>query len=282
MTRGAGNAVIAVRIRGATRNATLEILYEDDICFAVLKPAGLATQAPRGIDSLELQARALLEQRVAAAGAIDESGGEVYLGLPHRLDRAVSGVVLLAKTRRAARTISRQFERRQVRKIYWACLEGNVEPLSLASAAGSEPAAPTRQTWIDFLCKIPDEPLGKVVPPDYPGAQQAVLHYRVLGATPHGSWLEIELETGRMHQIRLQAASRGHPVLGDTLYGSRIAFGTTPIDDRHREIALHAREICFVQPDTHTQIAVVAPCPLTWNEFGLHGDVDRSREVVQG
>jgi len=124
MTRGAGNAVIAVRIRGATRNATLEILYEDDICFAVLKPAGLATQAPRGIDSLELQARALLEQRVAAAGAIDESGGEVYLGLPHRLDRAVSGVVLLAKTRRAARTISRQFERRQVRKIYWACLEG--------------------------------------------------------------------------------------------------------------------------------------------------------------
>ena len=229
--------------------AKLEILYEDDICLAVLKPAGLATQAPPGIDSLELQVRELLERRARAAAG---RGGEIYLGLPHRLDRAVSGVVLLAKTRRAARTISRQFERRQVRKIYWACVEGIVEPDSLASAAGSESAALARETWIDFLCKVPDQPRGEIVSPDHPGAQQAVLHYRVLGATPHGSWLEIELETGRMHQIRVQAASRGHPVLGDTLYGSRIVFGPTPMDERQREIALHAREISFVQPDTQT------------------------------
>jgi 23S rRNA-/tRNA-specific pseudouridylate synthase len=257
-----------------TEIAKLEILYEDDICVAVLKPAALATQAPRGIDSVELRVRALLGQRVAAAGFRDESSGETYLGLPHRLDRAVSGVVLFAKTRRAARTISRQFERRQVRKIYWACVEGRVDaaaaPLGLAGAAGSEPAALARDTWIDFLCKIPDQPRGEIVPPDHPGAQQAVLHYRVLGATPHGSWLEIELETGRMHQIRVQAASRGHPVLGDTLYGSRIAFGPQSPDERQQEIALHAREISFVQPDTQLQIIVVAPCPATWNELGLH------------
>jgi len=258
------------------------ILYEDDICLAVMKPPGLATQAPRGIDSVELQVRTLLEQRAAAAvssadGGGESSGetsGEVYLGLPHRLDRAVSGVVLLAKTRRAARTISRQFERRQVRKIYWACVEGtvvggNVEPLSLASAAGSEPAALARETWIDFQCKIADQPRAEIVLPDHPGAQQAVLHYRVLGATPHGSWLEIELETGRMHQIRLQAAARGHAVLGDALYGSRIAFGPPSADERAREIALHARQISFVHPDTQAEITVVAPCPPAWNELGL-------------
>lgn len=258
---------------GATRaiQPRLEILYEDAICLAVLKPAGLPTQAPRGIDSLELQVRTLLEQRATAA---QPSGtGEIYVGLPHRLDRAASGVVLMAKTRRAARTISRQFERRQVRKIYWACVEGVVanadKSVGLAGAAGSEPEAPARNTWTDFLCKVPDQPRSEIVSPEYPGAQQAILHCHVLGSTRSGSWLEIELETGRMHQIRVQAASRGHPVLGDILYGSRIAFGPPLADERLRAIALHAREISFLQPDTRAKITVVAPCPQVWNELGL-------------
>ncbi len=221
----------------------------------MLKPAGLATQAPREFDSLELRVRQLLAERAAAAG----SSGEIYLGLPHRLDRAVSGVVLLAKTRRAARTLSRQFERRQVRKLYWACVEGIVEP--------------SEGTWIDFVCKVPDQVRGEVVAPDHPGAQQAVLHYRTLGTTPHGSWLEVELETGRMHQIRLQAMARGHAVLGDTMYGSRIAFGPERTDEREREIALLARQITFVQSDSHAEITVVAPLAQTWSKLGLPCDV---------
>jgi 23S rRNA pseudouridine1911/1915/1917 synthase len=236
-------------------SANLKILYEDDLCVAVLKPARLATQAPRGIDSLEFRVRAALDFRAATAG----QGDDVYLGVPHRLDRAVSGVVLLAKTRRAARTISRQFARRQVRKIYWACFEGVVEP--------------SQGTWIDFLRKVPDQPRVEIVSPEQPGAQQAVLHYRVRGATRHGSWLEIELETGRMHQIRLQAAARGHPVIGDALYGSRIEFGPRLAEEREREIALLAREISFVQPDTHAQITVVAPCPRQLCELGLPEEV---------
>jgi 23S rRNA pseudouridine1911/1915/1917 synthase len=229
----------------------LDILYEDDICLAVLKPAGLATQAPREFDSLELRVRQLLAERAAASG----ESGEIYLGLPHRLDRAVSGVVLLAKTRRAARTLSRQFERRQVRKLYWACVEGIVEP-----SAG---------TWIDFVCKVPDQARGEVIAPDHPGAQRAVLHYRAVGTTPHGSWLEVELETGRMHQIRLQAMARGHAVLGDAFYGSPVAFGPERTDEREREIALLARQIGFVQPDSHAEITVVAPRPESWSELGL-------------
>src|SRR5882724_6090698 len=103
----------------------LEILFEDSSCLAVLKPAGLSTQAPRAIDSLERRVRDWLTEQAGSGGA---AAGDIYLGIPHRLDRPVSGVILFAKTRRAARVISRQFERRQVRKLYWTCVEGAVEP----------------------------------------------------------------------------------------------------------------------------------------------------------
>ena len=88
--------------------------------------------------------------------------------------------------------------------------------------------------------------------------------YRVRGETPHGSWLEIELGTGRMHQIRLQAAMRGHPVLGDALYGARSTFGPDREDPRDRAIALHARELHFAHPMTKEPVSVVAPLPAGW------------------
>lgn len=225
----------------------LEILYEGQACLAVLKPAGLATQSAPGIDSLEVLVRAFLDQR-----AVEEREQRVkYLTALHRLDRAVSGVVLMARTRRAARIISQQFERRQVQKIYWACVEGRVEP--------------GENTWIDFMRKIPDQPRSEIVSADDAGAQRAVLHYRTVSFTPNGSLLKIELETGRMHQIRLQAASRGHPILGDVMYGSRIAFGQPAIDERERQIALHGREISFVLPLDHQRVSVVAPVPPSWS-----------------
>src|SRR5262249_23122264 len=155
----------------------------------------------------------------------------VYLGLPHRLDRPVSGVIVLAKTKKGARKISKQFERRKVGKLYWAAVEGFVEP-----AAGM---------WTDYLRKIPGEARVEIVAQDHPEAQHAMLRFRKLGDTPHGSWLELEPETGRMHQIRVQAASRGWPVLGDAQYGSQIAFGPPDEDPRKRAIALHARTLSF-------------------------------------
>jgi 23S rRNA pseudouridine1911/1915/1917 synthase len=238
----------------------LEILFEDDHCLVINKPPGLSTQAPRGIDSLELQVRAILQSRVNADmiyWQCDPSGQapEVYLGLPHRLDRPVSGVIVLAKTKKGARKISKQFERRSVKKLYWAAVAGIVEP-----AAG---------TWIDWLRKIPDQAHVETVAENHPGGQRAVLHYRTLGHTPHGSWLEIELETGRMHQLRVQTSQRGHSVLGDAQYGSKIAFGPQIEDLRQRAIALHARQLSFMQAISQEQLTFTAGVSAAWRELGI-------------
>ncbi len=100
-------------------------------------------------------------------------------------------------------------------------------------------------------------------------AQEAILRYRTLGFHGAGSWLEIELETGRTHQIRAQAASRGHAVLGDAHYGSRLPFGPETTDERQRPIALHARSLAFFHPTTQTEVALEAPLPPVWETLGL-------------
>lgn len=220
-----------------------DILFEDDALLVVGKPAGIATQAPPGIESLERRIKRYLAL---------EPGGEqnVYLGIPHRLDRPVSGVMVFAKTHRVARNLARQFERRRVKKIYWACVQGTVEPAS--------------GTWTDYLCKIYGQPKTKVVDSTDPNAQHAVLHYRVIGWHRHGSWLEIELETGRTHQVRVQTSSRGHPVVGDAHYGCELPFGPPTDDERLRPIALHARSLTVMHTITRQEMTFEAPTPDTW------------------
>jgi 23S rRNA pseudouridine1911/1915/1917 synthase len=223
----------------------IEILYENGPCLVVCKPFGLLTQAPPGIDSLESRIKEFLRQR-------EGKTGNLYLGVPHRLDRPASGAMVFARHSRAARRLAEQFEGRLVHKVYWACVEGHVE-----SAEG---------TWTDLMRKIPDQPRAEIVPDGHPDARLAVLHYRLVAAGPWGSWLEIELETGRMHQIRLQAASRGHPLLGDAMYGSTIAFGPQFDDWRLRAIALHARSLSFRHPMTRAPVGVTAPAPEPWKD----------------
>lgn len=225
-----------------------DILYEQGPCLAVLKPGGLLTQAPPAIDSLELRVKQFIKLR-------DDKPGRVYLGVPHRLDRPVSGVLVLAKHVRAARRLCDQFQDRSVRKTYWAYVAGTME-----SDTG---------TWIDYVRKVPDEPRAEVAAADHPDARQAVLHYRVLRRDECGTWLEIELETGRMHQIRLQAGSRGFPIFGDTQYGSSERFGPETQDDRARWIALHARSLEFLHPMTREPVSITAPLPVWWDAFGL-------------
>ncbi|HWB10626.1 MAG TPA: RluA family pseudouridine synthase [Pirellulales bacterium] len=224
----------------------VEILYQSPACLVVMKPAGLATQAPAQFDSLERRLRTWL-------GRFPSPHGHIYLGVPHRLDRPVSGAIVFALRRRAAFKLSRQFERREVKKVYWACVEGQVEP-----ADG---------TWADTMRKVYGHPRAELVPADHPDAQKAVLHYRTLELTPFGSLLEIELETGRTHQIRVQASSRGHPVLGDAFYGGRVPFGVQHADERLRAIALHARKLSFTDPAGKNEITVVAPLPDDWRGF---------------
>ncbi len=225
-----------------------EILYEDGPCLAVCKPPGLPTQAPPGIDSLELRVKAYLKQR-------DNPPHDVYLGVPHRLDRPASGAIVLAARRRAAQKLSKQFERREVKKLYWAFVEGRPDPPS--------------GTWQDYVRKIYGRPQAEVVPAEHPDARLAVLHYRTVRSTASGTLLEIELETGRTHQIRLQAASRGHPVLGDFQYGSTVPFGPQHADERLRAIALHARSLGFCHPTSKQWIAVTAPAPEIWTTLSI-------------
>jgi 23S rRNA-/tRNA-specific pseudouridylate synthase len=165
--------------------------------------------------------------------------------------------MLFATRRRAGHKLSLQFERREVRKIYWACVEGRVEP-----AEG---------TWTDHLRKIQGQPRAELVGAEDPQGRTAVLHYRTLAATRWGSWLEIELETGRTHQIRVQAAARGHAVLGDAFYGGRVAFGEQHADERLRAIALHGRGLTFRDPTNNEPVTVAAPVSDDWKALELPG-----------
>lgn len=209
----------------------------------VCKPAGVATQAPPGIDSLEVRIKTFLARR---SGMPER----VYLGVPHRLDRPASGAMVFGTNRRATQRLSKQFEHRQVKKVYWACVAGTPEPAS--------------GTWQDHVRKVYGHPLAEVVATDHPDARLAVLHYRTLAVADWGSWLEIELETGRTHQVRIQAASRGHPLLGDLQYGSAVPFGPQHEDKRLRAIALHARSLEFRHPMSKQPVSVVAPIPEYW------------------
>ena len=233
-----------------------DILHEDAACLVVAKPGGLLTQAPLGIDSLEVRIKKFLRER-------DQPEGDVYLGVPHRLDRPVSGVLVFAKTRKGARKISEQFERRRVEKTYWALVQGDVQP--------------DGGTWTDYLKKVEGDPRSVVTSNNDPAGQIAILHYAVVkrwsdphpGPLPEGegierTLLEIRLETGRTHQIRIQCASRGHALLGDEMYRSPHHFGPPTDDERQRMVALHARSLSFWNPLSREVLTCVAPLPEYW------------------
>lgn len=223
-----------------------EILYEAREVLVINKPAGILVQGPPGVPSLVELVRDFLAMR-------SPPGAGVYLGVPHRLDRPVTGAILFTRHTRATRRITEQFESRAIRKLYWAVVEGTVSP-------------PVGE-WRDHMRKIPDVPQAEIVPENHPDARLAVLRYRLIHQWDGLSWLEIELETGRMHQIRVQAASRGHPVVGDWQYGARRRVGPQHPDPRFCPIALHARELHFLHPMTFEPIDITAPLPRFWEEL---------------
>jgi len=250
----------------------MRIIRESAGVIAVWKPAGIATQAPPGIPSAEAWLRARLH------------GGDPrgYVGVPHRLDRGVSGVVLFAATPRAARKLSRQFERRQIRKTYLAVVAAtprgaaHAEELArgaVGTACAAGPPAghgPAGTRWHDFLVKVPDEPRARIATADEPQAREAVTFARLVRRVAEDSLLlELEPVTGRMHQLRLQAATRGLPMLGDDLYGGPVVpWGegeppavAGPGDER---IALHAVRIAYADPDAGDAVVVEAPLPDSW------------------
>jgi 23S rRNA pseudouridine1911/1915/1917 synthase len=218
----------------------LDILYEDNHLLAVAKPGGLLAQGDRTGDPTALDlARAYVK---ASRG----KPGNVFLGLVHRLDRPVSGVLLFARTSKAAGRLARAFAEREVEKTYLAVvvgeprqdegtLTGYIERAHLRSRLATRPT---------------------------PDAREATLSYRVLERRAQGALLVVVPETGRHHQIRLQLGSEGMPIAGDLKYGAPEALPD-------RTIALHAVALRVPHPVRDERVDIVATPPATppWSSF---------------
>jgi 23S rRNA pseudouridine1911/1915/1917 synthase len=228
--------------------AALEILFEDNHLLAVSKPAPLLTQGvPAGVPTLEAMVKDYLREKY-------QKRGNVYLGIPHRLDRPVSGVIVFARNTKAARRLAEQFQTHEVRKVYRALVE--------AAPDGELP--PAEGHWIDWLLKLPEQARTERVEAGTPGAKRASLRFRRLDVAADGALLEIEPETGRMHQIRVQTATRGWPVRGDVTYGARLPFGPPAELPRDRIIALHAWSLTLLHPIRYEPMTLTAPLPESW------------------
>lgn len=230
----------------------LEILLEDGPVFVVNKPAGLLTLGGKtGVPTLERQVKADLKARF-------EKPGNVYLGIPHRLDRPVSGVIVFARNSKVAARLAEQFRERQVRKIYWAFVEPAPDPPD--------------GVLVHWLVKETDRAHVHTADPRARGAREARLCYRTLERSGPGALLEIELETGRMHQIRVQLADQGWHIVGDSQYGATrplVALASAAADDRGGPIALHAQSLTFLHPIRYDAVTVTAPLPQNWRTLEL-------------
>lgn len=204
-------------------------LHEDNHVLAINKPTGLLTQSAQAGDEncLDL-AREYIRERY-------DKPGRVYLGLVHRLDRNVSGVVVFARTSKAASRLSRSFAERRVEKHYLAVVEGEaLEEACLQHRLG--PRAEGRG-----VCQRPD-------------GKEARLRYRCLARSGGRSWLEVRLETGRKHQIRAQLSLAGLPLVGDPLYGTPERSVGRP--------ALHSWWLALQHPiGERGELVMTAPVP---------------------
>jgi 23S rRNA pseudouridine1911/1915/1917 synthase len=225
--------------------SNLNVLYEDNHCLAVIKPGGLLIAGDKtGDETLLDQAKQYIKLKY-------NKPGDVFLGNVHRLDRPVSGIALLARTSKAAARLSEQFRNGTVEKIYHCWVNG---------VPGH-----TQQTLTDSLLKSSNRNTVKVVPAGTSGSKEAKLTYRLLQTQGKRSLLEVQLHTGRSHQIRVQLSSRGWPILGDVKYGG-------PRSGDRSIIALHARTLLFQHPTQKEPVFLDAPIPEHWADvFHLAG-----------
>lgn len=225
------------------------ILFEDHHLIAVNKPAALLTQAPPGIPSLEAMVKLYIKEKY-------QKPAGVYLGIPHRLDRPVSGVVLFARNSKAAARVAEQFQKHTVTKIYWALVEGEV-----VDETGE---------WRDFVRKVENESRAELVEAGTDKAREAITRFRVLKQLPGSTLLELAPHTGRMHQLRIQSAKRGHPVVGDALYGSTRPFGPAVETPKDRAVALHARRLTIEHPFRKEPLTIEAALLDMWGDVAAN------------
>ena len=221
---------------------TPHILHEDNHLLAVDKPAGRLVQGDRSGDPT------LLDDCRAYLKAKYEKPGNVYLGLVHRLDRPVSGVVLLARTSKAASRLSARFREGEAHKTYLAVVEGCPERREAELVH-----------WLSARGDVSGRTRCEASP--FAGAKESVLRYRVLSSGAR-SLVRVEPVTGRRHQIRVQLAAAGCPIVGDRKYGAPM-----PLPDRR--VALHARRLEIAHPVGGRIMRFEAPLPGDdpWTDF---------------
>jgi len=217
------------------------IIFIDNHLIAVNKPAGLLTQPDRNTDeSLIDQTRQWIKEKY-------NKPNNIFLGLVHRLDRNVSGVVLFARTSKAASRLSKQFREGTPKKHYRAIVLGKLKE--------------EHTTLVHYLRK--EKSLrATVFPRETSAAKRSELSYEVINSLENKSLLEVSLSTGRFHQIRAQMAFIGHPIIGDVKYGA-------PEPLPNQAIALYAHKLVFSHPVSNEKITLTAPEPKTWEQFKL-------------
>ena len=223
-------------------NFTPNILYEDNHMIAINKPAGYLVQGDKTGDApLSELVKLYLKKKY-------KKPGNVYLGVCHRLDRPVSGVLVFAKTSKALTRLNQLFKDKKIQKTYWAVTK-------------QQPKEPIG-TLSQYLLKNQQRNKSYITSANRKGSKKAVLSYRLIASGDYYRLLEVLPQSGRHHQIRVQLASMGCVIKGDLKYGAARS-------NRDASIHLHARQISFVHPVKKEPLTIVAPVPeeILWQAF---------------
>jgi 23S rRNA pseudouridine1911/1915/1917 synthase len=223
-----------------------EILFEDNHIIAVNKGNHDLVQGDKtGDDSLDRVLKAYIKEKF-------DKPGEVFLGVVHRLDRPVSGVVLFARTSKSLTRLNELFRNNQVKKTYWALVKNAPDVVE--------------GTLVHYMKRNQQQNKSYCYSDEVQDSKRAELDYKLIGNSKSFFLLEINLKTGRHHQIRAQLAAIGCPIKGDLKYGF-------PRSNNYGGIALHSRKIEFIHPVTKENITLVADPPkeeIIWNETSMH------------
>ena len=219
-----------------------EVLYEDNHLLIVNKTAGKLVQGDKTGDT------PLVESYKEYIKDKYQKPGNVFLGVVHRLDRPVSGVLLFARTSKALERMNKLFKNRDIQKTYWAVVKKK----------------PRREsgTLTHYLIKDTEKNIVTAYDEPVDGSQKATLHYKMLGTKNEHHLIEVYPVTGRSHQIRVQLASMGCPIRGDLKYGFKNA-------NKDGNINLHSKKISFIHPVQKERLTIAAPLPddTFWEQF---------------
>lgn len=212
----------------------MTVVYEDNHIIIVNKTASEVVQGDKTGDvPLSETVKQYLKEKY-------HKPGNVFIGVTHRLDRPVSGLVVFAKTSKALSRLNEMFKNSEVKKTYWAIVK--------------QTPAETEGELVNYLVRNEKQNKSYAYDTEKPGSKKAILHYRLIARSDNYSLLEVDLKTGRHHQIRCQLAKMGCPIKGDLKYGF-------PRSNPDGSICLHARRVRFVHPVSKELIDVVAPVP---------------------